>query len=119
MGACVHIEFYVGQQLRKRRLELGWSEQQLADHLGVAKDVIVSFESGEQRIDALTMYELTKLLSVDVHWFYATVPGADLLQDETRFLERFEQLDLSNHDAFNALMEEFEGDLQTKGKKLH
>lgn len=65
------IDRLVGQQLRRRRLELGLSQQRLAQAIGVTFQQIQKYEHGTNRVVASRLYDLAKVLHVDVEYFFA------------------------------------------------
>ncbi len=48
----------LGSRLREAREYLGFSQEQVATHLGIARSALSNIESGQRKVDAL---ELTKL----------------------------------------------------------
>ncbi len=65
------IDQLVGRQLRARRLELGLSQQRLADAIGVTFQQIQKYEHGSNRVVASRLYDLAKVLHVTVEYFFA------------------------------------------------
>jgi transcriptional regulator with XRE-family HTH domain len=65
------IDRLVGRQLRKRRLELGLSQQRLADAIGVTFQQIQKYEHGSNRVVASRLFDLAKVLHVTVEYFFA------------------------------------------------
>ena len=75
------IDHLVGQQLRKRRLELGLTQLSVADAIGVTFQQIQKYERGSNRIVASRLYDLANTLNVPLEYFFAeaqedTPPGA-------------------------------------------
>ena len=65
------IDRLVGRHLRARRLELGLSQQQLAEAIGVTFQQIQKYEHGSNRVVASRLYDLAKVLHVTVEYFFA------------------------------------------------
>lgn len=65
------IDRLVGRHLRRRRLELGLSQQRLAQAIGVTFQQIQKYEHGTNRVVASRLYDLAKVLHVDVEYFFA------------------------------------------------
>lgn len=65
------IDRLVGRHLRKRRLELGLSQQRLAEAIGVTFQQIQKYERGSNRIVASRLYDLANVLHVTVEYFFA------------------------------------------------
>ena len=65
------IDRLVGRHLRARRLELGLSQQRLAEAIGVTFRQIQKYEHGSNRVVASRLYDLAKVLHVTVEYFFA------------------------------------------------
>jgi len=61
---------HVGARVRERRIILGLSQQQMADHLGVTYQQAHKYERGINRISAGRLYEIAKFLGVPVGHFF-------------------------------------------------
>lgn len=84
------IDRLVGQQLRKRRIELGLTQLSVAESIGVTFQQIQKYERGSNRIVASRLYDLAKTLDVPLEYFFAEaqedtpgVPGADQAADDS------------------------------------
>jgi len=55
--------------LRELRVERGWSQQQLADALGVPQPIVSNIETGERRVDLLELRQICVLLEVSLTTF--------------------------------------------------
>ena len=53
------VRHQVGANLRKMRIERGWSQEQAAEHTGVSQQYISGLERGQRNPTVLTMFELT------------------------------------------------------------
>jgi DNA-binding XRE family transcriptional regulator len=58
------IDAYIGIQMRKRRHALKMRQAQLAKTLGVTKQQIQKYETGQNRVSAARLYEICKALNV-------------------------------------------------------
>ncbi len=58
----------LGERIQKLRQEHGYSQEELAAHLGVSRQAIGQIEKGERSIDALELASLAKALAVSVDW---------------------------------------------------
>ena len=58
----------LGERIQKLRQEHGYSQEQLAAHLGVSRQAVGQIEKGERSIDALEVVALAKVLEVSVDW---------------------------------------------------
>ncbi len=70
-----NIDRHVGIQIRQRRVMLGLSQQQIADMIGVTYQQTHKYERGINRISAGRLYELARVLSVPVDYFFEGVNG--------------------------------------------
>ena len=61
---------HVGARIRERRVMLGFSQQQLAQLIGVTYQQAHKYERGLNRISAGRLYEIAQVLSVPVSWFF-------------------------------------------------
>jgi transcriptional regulator with XRE-family HTH domain len=71
------IDVHVGTRVRLRRMLLGMSQEKLGECLGLTFQQIQKYEKGVNRIGASRLYELAKVLSVSVNFFYEEIPGAE------------------------------------------
>ena len=76
------VDRHVGARLRLRRFETGWSQERLADHLGVSFQQIQKYERGSNRISASVLFELSRALEVPVDYFFG---GLDELEERADF----------------------------------
>lgn len=61
---------HVGQRIRERRIMLGLSQQQMADMIGVTYQQTHKYERGINRISAGRLYEIARVLRVQVSHFF-------------------------------------------------
>ena len=61
---------HVGNRIRERRLMLGFSQQQLAEMIGVTYQQAHKYEHGLNRISAGRLYEIAQAMQVPISWFY-------------------------------------------------
>jgi transcriptional regulator with XRE-family HTH domain len=64
------IDVHVGARLRARRTLLGMSQTALGDAMGISFQQQQKYENGGNRISASRLYELSKLLDVDISYFF-------------------------------------------------
>lgn len=69
------IDVHVGSRVRLRRTLLGLSQQKLGDALGLTFQQIQKYERGANRIGASRLYRLSRILDVDVTYFYEDMPA--------------------------------------------
>ncbi len=71
------IDAHVGGRVRLRRMLLGLSQERLAEQLGLTFQQVQKYEKGINRIGASRLFELAKLLSVPVQFFYEDAPSGE------------------------------------------
>jgi transcriptional regulator with XRE-family HTH domain len=64
------IDVHVGARLRARRTLLGLSQTALGEVMGLSFQQLQKYESGSNRISASRLYELSKLLDVEIGYFF-------------------------------------------------
>lgn len=64
------IDRRLGQRLRTRRLEVGMSQERLAEVLGVTFQQVQKYEKGINRVAASRLFELATALEVSVGYFF-------------------------------------------------
>jgi transcriptional regulator with XRE-family HTH domain len=60
----------LGQKLRARRIEIGLSQERLADLLGVTFQQVQKYEKGVNRIAASRLFHISAALDVPVGYFF-------------------------------------------------
>lgn len=60
MGNSVDVQ--IGNRIRTRRVMLGYSEQRLSESLGVSLGQLMKWESGEDRVGAERLREISEIL---------------------------------------------------------
>lgn len=76
-GACPagrqtlkEIGDHIGARIRKRRTELGMTQEQLGHALGVSYQQIQKYETAANRVSAGRLYELARECRVDIAYFF-------------------------------------------------
>ena len=98
-----------GEQLRRRREELGISRAELAEALGVSRSAIGNYETGVSAPKEEVLLRLFDALRVDPNYLYrdsfrtATVPAYS--GEEQRLLEKFRRLSLTGRQTVYALVD--------------
>ncbi len=64
------IDVHVGACLRARRTLLGLSQAALSDAMGLSFQQLQKYESGSNRISAGRLYDVSKLLDIDISYFF-------------------------------------------------
>ena len=76
------VDGYVGSRLRLRRTLLGYSQEKLADSLGITFQQVQKYERGTNRISASRLYKLSQILDVPVTYFFDEYGSSKFNQDE-------------------------------------
>jgi DNA-binding XRE family transcriptional regulator len=58
----------IGLRIKARRQELGWTQEQLAEHAGASKSFISELEGGRSIAGGFVYLKIAKALDVNVHW---------------------------------------------------
>jgi transcriptional regulator with XRE-family HTH domain len=69
------IDRKLGQRVRSRRLEIGMSQERLADKLGVTFQQVQKYEKGVNRIAASRLYDIASALDQPVARFFEGLTG--------------------------------------------
>lgn len=64
------VDRRIGQRVKQRRLEMGMSQERLAELLGVTFQQIQKYEKGANRIAASRLFDLSGALGVAISYFY-------------------------------------------------
>lgn len=64
------IDIHVGEQIRKRRRQVGLSQQAVAEALGCSFQQIQKYERGTNRISGSRMWQMAGVLGVPVEFFF-------------------------------------------------
>ncbi len=84
-----HVDSHVGQRIRQRRWQLGMTQGELAEHVGVRFQQIQKYEVGTNRVSASRLWDIAEVLEVPVAYFFQglteaarnpEMAGADLLE---------------------------------------
>jgi transcriptional regulator with XRE-family HTH domain len=60
----------IGQNIRKRRLLLGMTQEQLADKLGVTFQQVQKYEKGVNRVGSGRLYKIAEIFEVPIMIFF-------------------------------------------------
>jgi len=64
------IDGHVGARVRLRRLELGMSQEKLADQLGITFQQVQKYERGTNRIGASRLHQIAIVLQTPITYFF-------------------------------------------------
>jgi transcriptional regulator with XRE-family HTH domain len=60
----------MGRRIRLRRVEIGLSQSELGEKLGVSFQQVQKYEKGVNRVGASRLQQITEALGVDMTFFY-------------------------------------------------
>jgi len=64
------VDRHVGRRLAERRLELGYSQSELANALGLTFQQVQKYEKGTNRVSASKLWAAAAFLGVEVSFFF-------------------------------------------------
>ena len=90
----------IGELIRKRRSEMGLTQDELAQRINVTARQLQKYEAGNNRISASRLVRCAEALGVPVIWFFERLPqvaigkeeGQAETADEQRLVEHYRQL---------------------------
>jgi len=71
------VDRQVGERMRRRRILLGLTQDQVADALGISYQQIQKYETGANRISAGRLAQIAEVLEVLPGWFFGVAEAAD------------------------------------------
>lgn len=83
-GTPNEYDVTVGQRVRMLRTLAGWSQEKLADALGITFQQVQKYENGTNRIAAGRLYELALVMGLPINQFYPDGSGASALSDNAQ-----------------------------------
>ena len=72
------IDQHVGRKIRQLRIELGLTQQQLAQMIGVTFQQAHKYERGHNRISAGRLFEIARVLGVEISYFFQGLTDVEL-----------------------------------------
>ena len=91
------IDQIVGANLRRLRLERGFSQDKIAQRLGITFQQVQKYEKGRNRISASTLYFLSDILDVKFDEFFRGTPlneqtSTPVKKDHAELLRLYDRL---------------------------
>ncbi|WP_417602076.1 helix-turn-helix domain-containing protein [Pararhodobacter oceanensis] len=71
------VDRQVGERMRRRRILLGLTQDQVADALGISYQQIQKYETGANRISAGRLAQIAEVLEVLPGWFFGVAEAGD------------------------------------------
>lgn len=78
----------LGQRLRNSRDYLGFSQDEVAKHLGISRTALSNIESGQRKVDALELKQLAALYQRSIAYFTGDVVAETALPADVEHLAR-------------------------------
>jgi transcriptional regulator with XRE-family HTH domain len=69
------VDGVVGNRIRARRMEMHYSQQQVADALGLSFQQVQKYEKGVNRVGVARLGEIAKFLDCDMRYFMGDLDG--------------------------------------------
>lgn len=80
------IDIHVGSRVRLRRTLLGYSQEKLADALGITFQQVQKYENGANRIGSSRLFQIGQIMNVPVSFFFEgaedKLPGGKKVSEE-------------------------------------
>ena len=103
------VDEHVGEKLRTLRALLGYSQESLADAIGLTSQQVQKYEYGTNRISAGRLFQFSKLLKVPINYFF------DDVGDRVKYARKSAIAGFADNDQSPFLSE---GDLMSKKETL-
>ncbi len=64
------VDIHVGRVIRRRRREIGMTQQGLAEQIGIKFQQVQKYETGANRVSASRLWQISRALDVPVAYFF-------------------------------------------------
>ena len=71
------IDIHVGQQMRRRRVQLGMSQESLGKAIGLTFQQVQKYERGANRVSASRLWRMADALGVPIAYFFEDLPATE------------------------------------------
>ena len=82
-----NVDIEMGRRIRLRRVEIGLSQSELGEKLGVSFQQVQKYEKGVNRVGASRLQQIAEALGVDLTFFYEGNSKAEREVDSLLFLD--------------------------------
>jgi transcriptional regulator with XRE-family HTH domain len=121
----VSKENAIGRKIRQRRLQLGLSQEELAESLGISYQQVQKYENGISQLTIRRLQQITRRLSVEMDYFLKDLPVTKeirvsyggLSADEKRLLKQYRSI--SSPSARRMLLRLFQSIARLIQKRSH
>lgn len=69
------VDIHVGKRIRHRRWQVGITQQQLAEKVGIKFQQIQKYETGMNRVSASRLWDISDVLDVKICFFFNGMKG--------------------------------------------
>ncbi len=85
-------EELVGKKLKSKRIMLGYSQDFIANKIGISIQQMQKYERGQNRISSGRLYSLSMILNVPINYFFRQEETlAELMQDQSQENKQLEK----------------------------
>jgi transcriptional regulator with XRE-family HTH domain len=106
----------IGEKIKQRRMQLGWSQRDLASRMGYTNNsTIAKIEQGKVDVSQARVVQFSKVLGVTIAWLMdweeeekkndQLVPLVTRLRRDDKFMEAVQMLDTLSPQQFDAVMQ--------------
>lgn len=81
------IDRHIGYKIRKERKSLKISQESLALDLEISPQQLQKYESGQNRVSASKIYEISKILNTNPNIFYEGLDGININQEPIKITD--------------------------------
>ncbi|WP_291199445.1 helix-turn-helix transcriptional regulator [Hyphomonas sp.] len=78
------VDRQVGERMRRRRILLGLTQDQLADALGISYQQIQKYETGANRVSAGRLAQIAEVMEVQPGWFFGATEKVESAAGSSR-----------------------------------
>lgn len=104
----------IGQRIKEARIHAKYTQQELADMIGVAKSTVTGYEKGLREPDSMKINAIAKALNVSGDYILGTeydwLPSADAM----KVAKRYDNLDDDGRELVNVVIEHEEKRIQKR-----
>lgn len=69
-NAASEIDRRVGERIRRRRILLGFTQDQLGEALNISYQQVQKYETGANRVSAGRLHQIAETLQTNISWFF-------------------------------------------------
>lgn len=109
-------------RLKEARIKKGYTQEQIAEKIGIAKSTFTGYEKGYSEPNMLTVSKIMDVLHIDANFLYQDEMGSNypvkVSYDEMQHIERYRDLDDHGKEMVDfTLKKEYERSIAEKERK--